>query len=150
MTSKSDVDSPNMAFIDARVIRNSGDIDQHWEWIKTQAQRSCGFAAAACVGAAILIGAGAASLIRTKAIAAPTIVISTGVLMALLSALFVYQYHRLVMKIADYRQKLALTQNVNLALRTTETLRDNDQAFAKKELVKELLDNINKLLASEN
>lgn len=149
-SSKSDVpESISMDFISALLSKNCKDMDQHWEWIKTQAQRSFWLAAAACAGAAILISTGAVSLILTRAIAVPTIIISTGILVALLGALFFYQYHRFAMKIADYRQKLALAQNVNLALKTAEGLPDNEGAIAKKDLVKELLDNINKLLVSE-
>lgn len=105
-------------------------------------------------GAGLLVGAGVVEMIRKGTITAPTLIIATGILVAVLAAVFFYWYNRLVIRMAAYHQKLFLAHNVNLALRTADEIpvdapEKNVRAFAKKEVAKELVQDINKLLAAD-
>lgn len=134
-------------FFNTLIRINFYNIDQCSAQTKLEASRSFRFAATVSTAGAIFISIGVTSLLRKGTIAASAIVISTGILVALLGAVVFYWYSRVVIKIAHYHGKLALMQNVNLALKTAEELPEKEKSSAQRDLVKELLQDINKLLA---
>jgi len=137
-------------FFSVLIKQNFRCIDQHCKWMQIETGRSFCLAAITSAAATIFISIGVGLLILKSAIVASIIVLSTGIVVALLSALFFYWHGQIVLKAANYYQKLALMQNVNLALKTAAQLQDTDKAFAQKDVVKELLHDINKLLVTGN
>jgi hypothetical protein len=135
-------------FFNTLIRINFHNIDHYSTQMKSEARGSFWLAGTISAVGAIFIGIGVTSLLHKGTIAASMIVISTRILVDLLGALFSHWYSRIVMKMADYQQKLALVQNVNLALKTAEELPEKEKASAQRDLVKELLQDINKLLAA--
>jgi hypothetical protein len=131
-------------FFNTLIKINFHNIDRCSTQMKSEARGSFWLAGTISAVGAIFIGMGVTSLLHKGTIAASMIVISTGILVDLLGALFFHWHSRIVMKMANYQQKLALVQNVNLALKTAEELPEKEKAY----LVKELLQDINKLLAA--
>jgi hypothetical protein len=70
-----------------------------------------------------------------------------GMLSQFIAAVFFYLYNTTVAKMAEYHQKLVLTQNVGLALRITDELKDEPAKLRSQELlVRYLAENINVFL----
>jgi hypothetical protein len=70
-----------------------------------------------------------------------------GVLSEFIAAVFFYIYNATLLKMSDYHQKLVITQNIALALKTTETLPQSEQTQSRVALVQELIKDVNALLA---
>jgi len=73
---------------------------------------------------------------------------ASGVITQFISAIFFYLHNKTVIKMAEYHQKLILTQNVSLALTVLESMEGVEKKDAQKEIVKSLTADVNKLLVS--
>lgn len=121
-------------------------IDQYYLQTQIQASRSFTLSATVSVAAFLVIIAGIFVLLRGGAVTASTIATISGILAEFVAAVFFYLYNRTVIKMAEYHQKLVLTQNVSLALKIAEDLPEKDKVLAKKELIQELSQDVNQLL----
>lgn len=72
---------------------------------------------------------------------------SAGVLSEFIAAVFFTLYNKTTLKMAEYHQKLVLTQNIALALKLSEGLPDEDKKEAQKDLINKLTENINLYLS---
>ncbi len=70
----------------------------------------------------------------------------SGVIAQFISAVFFYLYNRTVTKMAQYHQKLVITQNIGLAMKIAEGLPEPARVEAQKELVMRLTDDVNRHL----
>lgn len=72
------------------------------------------------------------------------IVTASGVLSEFIAAVFFYLYNQTILKMSEYHQKLVLTQNISLALKISEGLKDPAvQSKSQKFLIKELTKDVN-------
>lgn len=73
-----------------------------------------------------------------------------GLLGEFIAAVFFYLYNKTIAKMADYHQKLVLTQNLSLALKVAEDLPEIAKSEAKLKLVDYLSKDINQLITKAN
>lgn len=140
-------------FPDYLIKFNLFDLDAHYERMQRQSTLSFRLAAAASAAAGILVFIGAVRLIQKGTIPIPSIIIGTGIFAAVFSLIIFHYYSRITSKIAEYGHKLLLVHNVCLALKMAEEVPQdppdkNGTVFLKKDAVKELLQDVNKLLAA--
>jgi Cyanobacterial TRADD-N associated 2-Transmembrane domain len=140
-------------FFDSLIKISFYDLNRHYSRIKDYSRIACCLAASAWVASIGLVGVGVALLICTREISAASIVIGSGILAGALAALFFQRYSQNAKREAEFSHKLLLAHNVTLALKTAEQLtpdshEKNAKLSARKDIVKELLQDINKLLAA--
>ena len=70
-----------------------------------------------------------------------------GVLGELVASIFFYLYNQTVIKMSEYHQKLVLTQNINLALKISEGLKEPKKSESKARLIDSLSQNVNMYLS---
>lgn len=71
------------------------------------------------------------------------ITVATGALTEIISSVFFYLYNKTITSMSKYHDKLVLSQNVAYALEIVDTISDNEKDEAKKELMRELVKDIN-------
>jgi len=124
-------------------------IDKYYLQTQVQADKSFKL----CVGAAVtglaIIVSGLIMLYFDKT-EVGNIAASAGVLGEFIASVFFYLYNKTVSKMADYHQKLVLTQNISLALKVADELPEKEKAEAKLKLVDYLSKDVNSLLVKNN
>lgn len=73
-----------------------------------------------------------------------------GILIEFISAIFFYLYNKTVRSMSNYHNKLILSQNISIVLKITDTLPENEQIIVKKDIINELLKNINYYLINQD
>jgi hypothetical protein len=73
---------------------------------------------------------------------------ASGILIEFTSAVFFYFYNRTVQSMAEYHQKLVITQNVSLALETANRVQGQNQEVAQLDIIHELVRDINAHLST--
>ncbi|WP_300080025.1 hypothetical protein [uncultured Thomasclavelia sp.] len=113
-------------------------------YLQTQDQANKGFMITVIIAlvGAILIFTGVGTLY--VGITEPAyITVATGSITEIISSVFFYLYNRTVTNMGKYHEKLVLSQNVAYALEIVDTLSDTKKDEAKKELMCELVKDIN-------
>jgi len=70
---------------------------------------------------------------------------AAGVLSGFIATIF-YPYNRTILKMSQYHQKLVPTQNISLALKTTDDMDANQKSKALELLIDRLTIDVNKYL----
>lgn len=113
-------------------------------YLQTQEQANKGFmitVTVALIGALLIfIGVGTLYIGITEP---AYITVATGAITEIVSSIFFYLYNRTVTNMGKYHEKLVLSQNVAYALEIVDTLSNSEKDEAKKELMCELVKDIN-------
>jgi len=118
-------------------------LDQYYLQTKDQANKGFYISASAAVMGLIIIFIGIILMFNDKTTPA-YLTTATGVVSEFISAVFFYLYNKTVIKMSEYHKKLVLSQNVALALKISDSLPENDSVEAKKVLIHQLTNEINK------
>lgn len=125
-------------------------IDQYYLQTQLQADKSFVLCAvSASVSLLVIIGGIVLMYVASSTVQPGYVATFAGVLGEFIAAVFFYLYNRTITKMAEYHQKLVLTQNVSLALKITESLPPDRQADTRVKLVEYLSKDINLLLAGK-
>lgn len=113
-------------------------------YLQTQEQANKGFmitVTVALIGALLIfIGVGTLYIGITEP---AYITVATGAITEIVSTVFFYLYNRTVTNMGKYHEKLVLSQNVAYALEIVDTLSNSEKDGVKKELISELVKDIN-------
>lgn len=139
----------NKDFFSELVSINFKYIDQYYQQTQSQANKSFYLSAAAAITGFLLICIGIA-LMYSNHITSAYIAAASGIISEFISSIFFYLYNKTISKMANYHKKLVLTQNISLALKTTEELSSNKKEDILEHIIKELTTNINQYLIEED
>jgi hypothetical protein len=121
-------------------------VEAYYRQTQDQANRSFALCAmAAVISFGVMIG-GVLAMFQGKATAA-AVCAASGAFGEFIAAVFFWLYNRTVLAMAQYHQKLIITQNVSLALKITELLPEAERVKAQTDLIHELSKDINKYLS---
>jgi hypothetical protein len=121
-------------------------IEKYYLQTQVQAERSFYLSAFASVVALAMVGVGIGMMYGGKTTPA-YVTAGAGVLSQFVAAVFFYLYNRTVLRMGEYHQKLVLTQNISLALKTADGLNDTEKQKVLVAIVAELTKDVNSLLA---
>lgn len=124
-------------------------LDQYYLQTKQQAQK--GFFITVCVAifGAGLIAVGIVLMFFGK-VEPSYVTCASGVITEFIAAIFFYLYNRTVSSMSNYHNKLVLAQNISIALKVSDSLPEEDSAEAKKQIVTELLKDMNDHLIKDD
>lgn len=71
-----------------------------------------------------------------------------GILIEFITAVFFYIYNKTILKTGEYHKKLVLSQNISLALKTTEDFQGKEKYELREKIISEITKDINKYLCS--
>lgn len=74
---------------------------------------------------------------------------AAGLISEAIAAIFYYLYNRTVLKMSQYHQKLVITQNISLALKTTESMDKESKDKALSLIIDRLTTDVNKHLSEK-
>jgi hypothetical protein len=134
-------------FFTRLVTINFTYIDQYYRQTQEQANKSFWLSASVAVVGFIMVCAGVV-LLYVQRIDAGYVTVVSGAISEFVSAVFFYLYNRTILAMGQYHQKLVITQNVSLALKTAETLTGTNKEDAQLKIIERLTDNVNGYLAS--
>ncbi len=122
----------------------------HLRWIgdyyaetKGQARNSFRLTVVASVVSLIVVVAGIGFLYYGKT-EVGEVTAASGVIEGIISAVFFSLHTRTVTKMADYHQKLILTQNVSLALKAADDLKEPERTKVKRSVIQALTKDVSK------
>ena len=142
-------------FVTKLVRINFKYLDRYLQDTQDQANRSLWVSGAlllvglAAIGLGISMMSGIAEGSPPDGLAAPAdflpayVTIAAGVAVAIIAAIFFQLYNQTVSKMSDYHDRLAVTQNVSLALKIVEELEGDAKAEAHKQLIDRLTKDVN-------
>lgn len=117
-------------------------LDQYYLQIREHAQKGFFVTIFVSIVGAILVAIGIILMFLDKT--NPSYVTAAaGVITEFISAVFFYLYNKTITSMSNYHNKLILSQNISIALKITDSLPKNEQINVKKEIIKELLNDIN-------
>lgn len=73
---------------------------------------------------------------------------TSGILIEFITAIFFYIYNKTILKTGEYHKKLVLSQNISLALKTTEDFQGKEKFELREKIISEITKDINKYLCS--
>ncbi|MGL5904363.1 MAG: TRADD-N-associated membrane domain-containing protein, partial [Cetobacterium sp.] len=73
---------------------------------------------------------------------------TAGILIEFITAIFFYIYNKTILKTGEYHKKLVLSQNISLALKTTEDFQGKEKFELREKIISEITKDINKYLCS--
>lgn len=121
-------------------------IDKYYQQTQIQANKSFTISVVAAIVAFAIIIAGIVLMYKDK-VSSAYIATGAGVLSEFIAAVFFYLYNQTIIKMGEYHQKLVLTQNISLALKITEQMKESEKDKAQTFLIEQLTKDINKYLA---
>ena len=124
-------------------------LDQYYLQTQEQADKSFWLSAIASIIGFLMIIAGIIVMYNGKKMDAGYVATSAGVISEFIAAVFFYLYNRTILKMSQYHQKLVLTQNISLALKTADLLKDSKEKVLEN-LIDRLTMDINKYLTNSN
>lgn len=127
---------------------NSKFLEKYYRQTQEQASNSFKLAFFACVVGLIIIIIGVWLNYTNDSKNISTLTTIAGIINELISAVFFYLYNRTIIKMAQYHQKLILTQNISLALKATESLPTDDKKQSLQLIIDRLTTDINTHLAN--
>lgn len=120
-------------------------LDQYYLQTKEQADKSFMLVVIAGTIGLVIITLGI-GLVYKKEETVGNIVTITGILIEFITAIFFYLYNKTLLKTGDYHKKLVLSQNVSLALKTTEDFDINEKFKLREKIILEITKDINQHL----
>jgi hypothetical protein len=134
-------------FFTRLVTINFTYLDLYYRQTKQQANKSFWVSVAAAVAGFGMVIAGICLLYVDKTKSGNVTIVS-GAISQFIAAVFFYLYNRTILSMSQYHQKLVITQNVSLALKTAESLNEPAKSAAKNAIIKELTRNVNAFLSA--
>lgn len=124
-------------------------LDQYYLQIREHAQKGFFVTIFVSIVGAILVAIGIILMFLDKT--NPSyITAAAGVITEFISAVFFYLYNKTITSMSNYHNKLILSQNISIALKITDSLPKNEQVSIKKDIIKELLREINSYLIDKD
>jgi len=124
-------------------------LDQYYLQIREHAQKGFLVTIFVSIIGAILVAIGIILMFLDKT--NPSYVTAAaGVITEFISAVFFYLYNKTITSMSNYHNKLILSQNISIALKITDSLPKNEQVNIKKDIIKELLNDINSYLIDKD
>ncbi|WP_312901861.1 TRADD-N-associated membrane domain-containing protein [Chryseobacterium taichungense] len=120
-------------------------LDQYYLQTQEQADKSFRLSSFAAISGLIIILIGILMMYSGKT--EPAYVTTTaGLLSEFIASVFFYLYNRTILKMSQYHQKLVLTQNISLALKITDEMKEEQKNKALELLIDRLTIDVNKYL----
>jgi hypothetical protein len=132
-------------FFTRLVTINFNYLDLYYRQTKSQAEKSFWVSVVAAVVGFGMVIAGIC-LLYGKQISSGYVTIASGAISQFIAAVFFYLYNRTILSMSQYHQKLVVTQNVSLALKTAESLPDPKKADAQVGIIEQLTRHVNAYL----
>ncbi len=129
----------NPSFYDRLIQINFKYTDKYYSQTQEQADKSFKLAAFASISSFIIIIFGITQIYKSDINTSSYLTTIAGVLTSFVSAIFFYLYNQTVQKMSNYHKKLVLSQNINLALKLAQGIKDE---VAKTEAIKTLIDRL--------
>jgi len=104
-------------------------LDQYYLQTQEQADKSFWISAIAAVIGFLIIIAGIIILYNNPNGNPGFVATAAGVISEFIAAVFFYLYNRTILKMSQYHQKLVITQNISLALKTADLLKDSKERY---------------------
>lgn len=117
-------------------------LDQYYLQTREQAQRGFFVTVGVAIFGALLIGVGIVAMF-VGATSPSYVTCATGLITEFISAVFFYLYNKTVSSMGKYHNKLVLSQSISIALKVADSLPEEDEIAAKKQIVTELMRDIN-------
>ncbi len=122
-------------------------IDQYYLQTQEQADKSFWLSAICAIIGFLLVIAGVIVLYNDVKRDAGFVATSAGVISEFIAAVFFYLYNQTIQKMSQYHQKLVITQNISLALKSADQLTDT-KAKVLETIIDRLTTDVNKFLTS--
>lgn len=136
-------------FFTRLVTINFTYLDLYYKQTKQQAEKSFWVTVAAAVVGFGMVIAGVCLLYDRKGNgSAGYVTTASGALSQFIAAVFFYLYNRTILSMSQYHQKLVITQNVSLALKTAETLDQPAKGKAQLTIIGQLTKDVNAYLSA--
>jgi hypothetical protein len=139
--------SEDKDFFTRLVTINFNYLDLYYGQTKDQANKSFWISVVAGVAGFGIIIAGICILVFKEGSSSGPITVASGVLGEFISGVFFYLYNRTILSMGQYHQKLVVTQNIGLALKTAEGLSEPQKSTAQVNVINELTKNVNVYLS---
>lgn len=123
-------------------------IDKYYLQTQVQADKSFILSCIAAVVALIITVVGIIMMFRGYTQPA-YVTTAAGVLGELVASVFFYLYNQTVIKMGEYHQKLVLTQNISLALKICEEMKEPERSQSKSSLIEALSKDVNMYLSAQ-
>lgn len=121
-------------------------LDQYYLQTQEQADKSFRLASAASIAGLLIISAGIVMMFFSE-VEPALVTTGAGVITELIASLFFYLYNRTILKMSQYHQKLVITQNISLALKISEDMKDEAKIKVQEMIVDRLTLDTNKYLS---
>ncbi len=126
-------------------------LDQYYMQTQEQANKSFNLSMFASMVGFLIITVGIIMMyINPKEFDTALITTSAGVITEAVASLFFYLYNQTVIKMAEYHQKLVVTQNISLALKISEDIDAELKGQVQSQIIDRLTTDINKYLTSKD
>ena len=102
-------------------------LDQYYLQTQEQANKSFWITAISSIMGFLLIIVGVILMYNGVSSAPGYVATSAGVISEFIASVFFYLYNRTILKMSEYHQKLVLTQNISLALKTADSLTETKE-----------------------
>lgn len=123
-------------------------LDQYYKQIEEQAKKGFALTVSAAVVGAILIAIGIVAMFFNK-VSPSRLTCISGISIEFISAIFFYIYNKTMNNMGEYHNKLVLSHNISIALKTAELLPDGSSNLAKHKIIEALLKNVNAHLVND-
>lgn len=122
-------------------------IEKYYSQTQRQADKSFIFAVSAGIAGFLILCTGILMMYYTTKTASAYVTVASGVLGEFISSIFFFLYNRTILRMSQYHQKLVITQNISLALKTAEQLNDEvERTIILKIIIDRLTTDVNKHL----
>lgn len=122
-------------------------LDQYYLQTQEQADKSFWISAIASMVGFLMIIAGIILMYSGAKTDPGYVATSAGVISEFIAAVFFYLYNKTILQMSQYHQKLVITQNISLALKTADLLKDSKERVLET-LIDRLTLDVNKYLAN--
>ncbi|TBO44466.1 TRADD-N-associated membrane domain-containing protein [Pedobacter kyonggii] len=136
-------------FFNKLVEINFKYLDQYYLQTQEQADKSFWISASAGIVGFIVMITGIIMMYTNASNVQPAYVTTaSGVITEFIAAVFFYLYNRTILKMSEYHQKLVITQNISLALKTADSL-DGEKSKSLSLIIDRLTQDVNRHLSGE-
>lgn len=142
-------DSISDDFFNKIIEINFKYLDQYYMQTQQQAYKSFSMCVgAAIVGFAVIIVGLVMMFVNPDKVQLAYVTTGAGIISEFIAAVFFYLYNRTVVKMSQYHQKLVITQNISLALKTADELKGSQEKREKslEIIIDRLTQDVNKHL----
>lgn len=137
-------DSIEKDFFTKLVEINFKYLDQYYLQTQEQADKSFWISAiAGIIGFCVMILGVILMFINPTNFQPAYVTTASGVITEFIAAVFFYLYNKTILEMSKYHQKLVITQNISLALKTADALKDSKEQVLEK-IILSLIADVNK------